>query len=54
MPGEQAGRIIGESNADDLVVGSVPLAELCLDNTSRPRIVIDDQQDGSIWPGRPL
>ena len=53
-PGEQAGRIIGGSSADDLVIGSVPLAELSLDHTARPRIVIDDQQDWSIWHGRHL
>ena len=53
-PGEQAGRIIGGSSANDLVIGSVPLAELCLDDTARPRIVIDDQQDWSIWHERHL
>ena len=53
-PGEQAGRIIGRSSANDLVIGSVPLAEFCLDDTARPRIVIDDQQDWSIWHERLL
>ena len=51
---EQAERIIGGSSADDLVIGPVPLAELSLDDTSRPRIVIDNQQDWSTWHGRHL
>ena len=51
---EQAGRIIGGSSADDLVIGPVPLTELSLDDTSRPRIVIDNQQDWSTWHGRHL
>ena len=53
-PGQQTGRIIGGSSANDLVIGSVPLAELSLDDTARPRIVIDDQQDWSIRHGRHL
>ena len=53
-PGEQAGWIIGGSSANDLVIGSISLAELSLDDTARPRIVIDDQQDWSIWHGRHL
>jgi hypothetical protein len=48
-PGEQAERIIGGPSADDLVIGSVPLAELSLDDTAGPRIFIGDQQDWSIW-----
>jgi hypothetical protein len=51
---EQAERIIGGPNADDLVVGSVRLAKLSLDDASRPRIVIDDQQNWSIWHGQHL
>jgi hypothetical protein len=53
-PGEQAERIIGGSNADDLVIGPVPLAQFPLDDASCPRVVIDDQQDWSIWHGRHL
>ena len=53
-PGEQAKRVIGGSDADDLVIGPVPLAQLALDNTSSLRVVIDDQQDWSIWHGRHL
>ena len=53
-PGEQTGRIIGGSNADDLVIGPVPLAQLPLHDASRPRVVIDDQQDWSTWHGRHL
>jgi hypothetical protein len=40
--------------ADDLVVGSVPFAKLHLDDASRPRIVIDDHQNWSIWHGQHL
>ena len=53
-PGEQTGRIIGGSNADDLVIGPVPLAQLPLHHASRPRVVIDDQQNWSTWHGRHL
>ncbi len=53
-PGEQTGRIVGGSNADDLVVGPVPLAQLPLHDASRLRVVIDDQQDWSTWHGRHL
>ena len=53
-PGEQAGRIISGFSANDLVIGAVPLAELSLDDAARSRIVIDDQQDWSIWHGRTL
>jgi hypothetical protein len=45
--GEQAERIVGRVSTDDLIVRPVPLAELSLDNTSRPRIVIDYQQHWS-------
>ena len=53
-PGEQTGRIIGRSNADDLVIGPVPLAQLPLHDAWRPQVVIDDQQDWSTWHGRHL
>ena len=52
--GQQAERIVGGPNADDLVVGPVPLAQLFLDDASGLRVVIDDQQDWSIWHGRHL
>ena len=53
-PGEQTRRIIGASNADDLVIGPVSLAQLPLHDPSRPQVVIDDQQDWSTWHGRHL
>jgi len=53
-PGEQAEWIIGRSGADDLVVAPVPLAQLALDNAAPLRVVIDDQQDWSVWHGRHL
>ena len=53
-PGEQARRIIGGPSANDLVIGPVPLAQLSLHGPSRPLVVIDDQQDRSIWHGRHL
>jgi hypothetical protein len=53
-PGEQAKRVIGGSNADDLVIGPVPLAQLALDDAASLRVVIDDQQDWSIRHGRHL
>ena len=52
--GEQAERIVGGSNADDLIIGPVPLAQLSLDDSSRLRVVIDDQQDWRTWHGRHL
>ena len=52
--GEQAEWIIGGSDADDLVIGPVPLAQFLLDDASGLRVVIDDQQDWSIWHGRHL
>jgi hypothetical protein len=51
-PGEQAGRIIGGSGANDLGNRLRTLAELPLDDTARPRVVIDDPQDRSSWHGR--
>jgi hypothetical protein len=52
--GEQTERIVGGSNADDLIIGPVPLVQLSLDDSSRLRVVIDDQQDWRIWHGRHL
>jgi hypothetical protein len=52
--GEQAERIVGGSNADDLLIGPVPLAQLSLDDSSRLRVVNDDQQDWRTWHGRHL
>jgi hypothetical protein len=52
--GQQAEGIVGGSDADDLVIGPVPLAQFFLDDASRLRVVIGDQQDWSIWHGRHL
>jgi hypothetical protein len=51
---EQAQWTIGGPNADDLVVGPVPLAKLSLDGAWRPRIVIDDEQNWNVWHGHHL
>jgi hypothetical protein len=46
---EQAVRVIIESDAPDLVVGGIPLAQLVLHDVARPRVIVDEKQDWGIW-----
>jgi hypothetical protein len=52
QPGQQAERVIGGSGTGDLIVNSIPFAKLSLDDISPLRIVVNDQQDWSIWHRR--
>jgi hypothetical protein len=49
---ERAQRPAGGPDGDDLVVGPVALAKLTLDGLPLAEVVVDDEQDWSIWRGR--